>query len=73
MEWDLNEGRYTCLLRGGVVAHAVRCGQGWEVLVPAAGIHEIVRNPQLRTWLTARPVVERVIRARLEGVDPHAR
>jgi hypothetical protein len=72
MQWDVNEGRYTCVLRDGVVAHAVRCGQGWEVLVPAAGIHEIVRNLQLKTWLTARPVVERVIRARLEGVDPHA-
>lgn len=71
MEWDVNEGRYTTVLAGGLVAHAVRIGVGWEVLIPGAAIHEIVRNPHLETWLTARPVVERVIRARLTGVDPH--
>lgn len=70
MRWDVNEGRYTTILRGGLVAHAVRTTVGWEVLVPGAAIHELVRNPALQTWLTARPVVERVIRARLEGSDP---
>lgn len=72
MHWDRNEGRYTCVLPDGLVAHAVRIGAGWELLVPGAAIHEIVRNPQLETWLTARPVLERVLRARLDGVDPHA-
>lgn len=70
MTWDLNEGRYTCVLAGGLVAHAVRTPVGWEVLVPGANVHEVVRNQRLLTWLTARPVVERVIRARLIGVDP---
>ena len=65
MTWDRNEGRYTCILEGGLVAHAVRTTIGWEILVPGACVHEIVRNPDLRTWLTARPVVERLLRARL--------
>ncbi len=68
MVWDRNEGRYTCILDGGLVAHAARTPAGWEVLVPGAGVHEIVRNPRLETWLTARSVVERVIRARLKGI-----
>lgn len=67
MDWDRNEGRYTCTLVNGWVAHAVQLGAGWEVLVPAAGIHEVVRNPNLKTWLSARSVVERVIRARIAG------
>lgn len=65
MHWDLNEGRYTCILVSGFVAHAVRTPVGWEVLVPGANVHEILRNNELRTWLTARPVVERLLRARL--------
>jgi hypothetical protein len=73
MVWDLNEGRYTCVLRDGIVAHAARTSHGWELFVPAAAVHEIVRNPGLVTWTSARPVLERVIRARLVGVDPHAR
>jgi hypothetical protein len=72
MQWDLNEGRYTCVLREGIVAHAVRTRQGWELFVPAAAVHELVRNPALVTWTSARPVLERVIRARLLGIDPHA-
>ncbi|MCB9683521.1 MAG: hypothetical protein H6735_00605 [Alphaproteobacteria bacterium] len=71
MRWDTNEGRHTCVLPGGIVAHAVRSTVGWEVLVPAAGVHEFVRNPALVTWISARPVIERVIRARLHGEDPH--
>lgn len=71
MRWDLNEGRHTCVLDGGLVAHAVRTASGWELLVPSAGVHEFVRNPSLVTWISARPVIERVIRARLLGVDPH--
>jgi hypothetical protein len=67
MVWDRNEGRYTCILRGGLVAHAARTSVGWEVLVPGAGVHELVRNVDLRTWLTARPVIERLLRARLGG------
>jgi len=65
--WDRNEGRYTCVLPGGLVAHAARTPAGWEVLVPHAAVHEIVRNPNLKTWLSARSVVESVIRARLRG------
>jgi hypothetical protein len=65
MNWDRNEGRYTCILPGGLVAHAARTPVGWEVLVPGAGVHELVRNVELRTWLTARPVIERLLRARL--------
>ncbi|MEQ1501282.1 MAG: hypothetical protein ABMB14_03585 [Myxococcota bacterium] len=72
MVWDINEGRYTCVLAGGLVAHAARTSVGWELLVPGANIHELVRNPQLATWLTARPVIERLIRARMNGFDPHA-
>jgi hypothetical protein len=72
MIWDLNEGRYTCVLREGIVAHAVRTPGGWELFVPAAAVHELVRNPALVTWTSARLVLERVIRARLLGVDPHA-
>lgn len=67
MEWDRNEGRYTCVLPGGLVAHAAPVQGGWEVLVPSAGIHELVRNPGLRTWLSAQSVVERLIRAKLTG------
>ena len=67
MEWDRNEGRYTCVLPGGLVAHVARVRGGWEVLVPAAGIHELVRNPQLKTWLSAQSVVERLIRAKMSG------
>lgn len=67
MEWDRNEGRYTCMLPGGMVAHAVRTTGGWEVLVPGAGIHEMVRNPRLKTWLSAQSVVERLIRAKIAG------
>jgi hypothetical protein len=70
MEWELEDGRYTCVLPSGVVAHAARTERGWEILVPSAGIHELVKNGELRTWLSARTVVERVIRARLEGADP---
>ena len=70
MRWDVNEGRYTCILRGGLVAHAARTSIGWEVLVPGANVHELVRNKELKTWLTARSVIERVIRAKLEGADP---
>jgi len=65
MTWDRNEGRYTCILPGGLVAHAVRTAVGWEVWVPGAGVYELVRNVDLRTWLTARPVIERLLRARL--------
>ena len=65
MTWDRNEGRYTCILDGGLVAHAARTAVGWEVLVPGANVHELVRNTDLRTWLTARPVIERLLRARL--------
>lgn len=68
VQWDRNEGRYTCILEGGLVAHAAPVGGGWEVLVPGAGVHEIVRNPRLKTWLTARSVVERLIRAHLQGI-----
>ena len=67
MDWDRNEGRYTCTLPSGLVAHAAKITGGWEVLVPGAGIHEVVRNPRLKTWLSARSVVERVIRARIAG------
>ena len=70
MHWDVNEGRYTCVLPGGLVAHAARTSIGWEVLIPGANVHEIVRNKRLETWLTARSVVERVIRAKLAGADP---
>ncbi len=70
MHWDRNEGRYTCVLPGGLVAHTARTSVGWEVMVPGAGIYDVVRNPKLKTWLTARTVVERLIRARIRGVDP---
>ncbi len=71
MTWDRNEGRYTCILPGGLVAHAARTAVGWEVLVPGAGVHELVRNVDLRTWLTARPVIERLLRAHLgSGASP---
>lgn len=72
MVWTVEEGRYTCMLGNGLVAHAARTERGWEVLVPQAGIHEWVRNAKLETWLSARTVVERLIRARLEGADPFA-
>ena len=72
MHWDRNEGRFTCVLREGIVAHAVRTPVGWELFVPAAAVPEIVRDPSLVTWSSARPVRGRVIRARLLGVDPHA-
>ncbi len=72
MNWERNEGRYTCVLPGGLVAHAARVQAGWEVLVPGAAIHDVVRNPRLKTWLSAQSVVERLIRARMAGfgVEP---
>lgn len=70
MNWDRNEGRFTCILPGGLVAHAAQTSGGWEVMVPGAGIHDHVRNPGLRTWLSARSVVERLIWTRLhDGFD----
>lgn len=72
MQWDVNEGRWTTVLPDGAVAHAYRVGTWWELSIPAHGVLEVVRNPGLRTWLTARQVVERVIRAHLQWEDPHA-
>lgn len=70
MRWEVDGGCYTCVLSSGLVAHAARTESGWEVLVPGAGIHEVLSNAELRTWLSARTVVERLIRARLQGADP---
>lgn len=69
MQWDQNEGRWTTVLPGGIVAHASRRRDDgwWELLVPALEIYELIRNRRLETWLTARPVVERVLRAQLDG------
>jgi hypothetical protein len=72
MVWDRNEGRYTTVLPDGTVAHAGKVEQGWELIVPALWIHEIIRNVHLKTWLTAQPVVERVLEAKLSWQDPHA-
>lgn len=61
-----------------VVAFSARVGgqevfvrqhpQGWEVSVN--GMCHLIRNRRYRTWLTARPVVERVVRAEIEGAPP---
>jgi hypothetical protein len=72
MVWDRNEGRYTTVLPDGIVAHAGKTERGWELIVPALGIRESIRNARLETWLTARPVVERVLEAKLSWRDPHA-
>lgn len=61
MQWDLNDGRYTTVLRDGVVVHATKVEGGWEILIPARWIRETVRNPGLRTWLRAQAVVEKVL------------
>lgn len=73
MQWDVNQGRYTTILHDGIVAHAAKVQGGWELLVPALSIHEVVRNPRLETWISARPIMERVLIATLEWKDPHAR
>jgi hypothetical protein len=72
MQWDRNEGRYTTILPEGYVAHAAKVEEGWELLVPGLDIRELIRNVHLRTWLTAQPIVERVLKAKLEWKDPHA-
>ena len=70
MHWDRNEGRYTTVLSSGWVAHAAQMSAGWEVRVPGAGIHEVILNPRLKTWLSAKSVVERLLRAKLRGIEP---
>jgi hypothetical protein len=73
MVWDRNEGRYTTVLPDGIVAHARKVEQGWELVVPALLVQELIRNVHLQTWLTAQPVVERVLEAKLHWQDPHLR
>jgi hypothetical protein len=72
VQWDRNEGRWTCVLEDGTVVHVEKVPEGWLVLIPALWIRAPVRNVHLQTWLTAQPVVERTIEALLHWQDPHA-
>jgi hypothetical protein len=75
VQWDRNEGRWTCVLSGqheGIVVHAAKVEGGWELIIPALLVRELIRNVHLKTWLTAQPIVERTLEALLTWEDPHA-
>ena len=67
MEWHRrgSGGRYGCTHRGHEIV-AERVPGGWAVAIGALRLR--VRNPRLKTWLSARAVIEHVVRGRLE--DP---
>ncbi len=61
--WDRLAAR-RCVLPeedGGHEAVAWRCAVGWRVWVPALGLDVVVRNRAYQTWITAGPVVDRVL------------
>lgn len=69
MGWDWRE-EWVCRLPdelGGHEARARRHPRGWTIEVPEAGIEELVRNRAYKTWLSAGPVIEVLLRTRLRS------
>lgn len=66
MDWKRVVGKniYNGRYRGREVV-ARRVGQGWEAVVDDHLLR--IRNPRLKTWLSARAVVEHVIRCKVDG------
>lgn len=66
--WERLRGR-VCVLpaeHGGHEVVAWRCEAGWRVCVPDLGLDLTVRNRAFRTWITAGPVVDRVLALELD-------
>ncbi len=66
MDWKRVVGKniYNGEYRGHEIV-ARRIAHGWEAVVDGHLLR--IRNPRLKTWLSARAVVEHVIRARIDG------
>jgi len=66
MDWKRVVGRneYNGRYKGKDVL-ARRIAHGWEAVIDGHLIR--IRNPRLKTWLSARAVVEHVVRGKIDG------
>jgi hypothetical protein len=66
MDWTRVEGGAMYVGRyRGIAVEVTRSGPLWQVLVGRKRL--LIRNPRLKTWLSARTVVEHVIRGQIDG------
>ncbi len=66
MDWTRVDGGAMYVGRyRGIAVEVTRTGPLWQVLVGRERL--TIRNPRLKTWLSARTVVEHVIRGQIEG------